>query len=105
MAKDLEHTILYDIYSPLLTEKQRDTLDLYYNEDLSLGEIAEVSGVTRQAVMGCIHKSEQHLYELEEQMGLAARLRTISTRLSELEGKLADSPECLRIINEIKELL
>ncbi len=105
MAKDLEYTILYDIYSPLLTEKQRDTLDLYYNEDLSLGEIAEAAGITRQAVMGCIHSSEQRLDEFEELMGLAGKYRTISKLLGELEAYSLDDPVKLEIIGKIKELL
>ncbi len=105
MAKDLEYTILFDIYSPLLTEKQRDTLDLYYNEDLSLGEIADATGVTRQAVMGCIHSSEQRLDEFEELMGLAGKYREIISRLDSLEAYSLDDPVKLALIGEIKELL
>ncbi len=85
MSKNLDYTILFDIYGPLLTDKQRETLDLYYNEDLSLGEIAETMGVTRQAVMGCIQKCEQHLDELESLMGLAERNREIERLLGEIE--------------------
>lgn len=105
MAKSLDHTILFDIYAPLLTEKQRDTLDLYYNEDLSLGEIAESTGITRQAVMGCIHKCEQRLEELEEIMGLADRFRKISEQLDTLEGFTYTDPVALDIIETIRELL
>ena len=58
MAKDLENTILFDVYGSLLTEKQRETLEYYYNDDLSLGEISEETGITRQGVMNCIKTSE-----------------------------------------------
>ncbi len=105
MSKDLGYTILFDIYSPLLTEKQRDTLDMYYNDDLSLGEIAETTGVTRQAVMGCIHSSEQRLDELEEQLGLAGRFRKISGLLDTLTASRADDPVSLSLIEEIRSLL
>ena len=104
MSKKLEKVILYDIYAPLLTEKQRDTLDLYYNEDLSLAEIAESTDVTRQAVMNCIRKAEQHLSELEECMGLAKRFNDISERLDRLSALHTDS-ETEAVISEIRELL
>ena len=72
MAKDLHFTLLLDVYGPLLTEKQRETLDFYYNEDLSLGEISEETGITRQGVMNCIKKCEQRLLELEDALGKEA---------------------------------
>ena len=50
MAKNLEITVLYDFYGDLLTEKQQEVIELYYNEDLSLAEIAALSGITRQGV-------------------------------------------------------
>ena len=104
MSKNLDYTILFDIYSPLLTEKQRDTLDLYYNEDLSLGEISENTGTTRQAVMNCIRKSERHLTELEADMRLADRFRKISKRLDKL-SELHSDEQTTALIAEIKELL
>ena len=89
MAKDLGYTILFDIYGALLTDKQRETLDLYYNEDLSLGEIAENSGVTRQAVLGCIQSAEERLAELESLMKLAERNREIEKLLARIERRAA----------------
>ncbi len=89
MSKDLDHTILFDIYGALLTDKQRETLDLYYNEDLSLGEIAENSGVTRQAVLGCIQSAEERLAELESLMKLAERNREIEKLLAGIERRAA----------------
>ena len=104
MAKKLEKIILFDIYAPLLTDKQRDTLDLYYNEDLSLGEIAESTDVTRQAVMNCIHKTEQRLSELESDMGLAKRFNDISSLLDKLAEIHSDS-KTAAIVSDIKALL
>lgn len=105
MAKDLGYTILFDIYGPLLTEKQQDTLDMYYNEDLSLGEIAETAGVTRQAVMSCIQSSEHRLDELEELMGLAGKFKKISELLDTMTGSSLDDPVLLELVEEIRDLL
>ena len=104
MAKDLELTILFDIYAPLLTEKQRDTLDLYYNEDLSLGEIAETTGTTRQAVMNCIRKSEARLRELEALIGLAERSKEAGKLIGKLSGMISGN-EAEKILERLKELL
>ena len=68
--------MLLDVYGPLLTEKQRETLDLYVNEDLSLSEIAENTGVSRQAAQDAIKKAQQRLREWEKALGyLEKRLR------------------------------
>ena len=105
MSKNLDYTILFDIYSPLLTDKQRETLDLYYNEDLSLGEIAESTGITRQAVMGCIQKCEQRLDELERDIGLAKRSKKISELLNLIEAQTLGDPVCLDCVFRIRQLL
>ena len=109
MAKDLEITILFDVYGSLLTEKQRETLEYYYNDDLSLGEISEETGITRQGVMNCIKTSEARLAELEEQMGLVGKFRALKASVERLERAVseekADTPEIKAIIEEIKALL
>lgn len=109
MAKDLENTILFDVYGSLLTEKQRETLEFYYNDDLSLGEISEETGITRQGVMNCIKTSEARLAELEEQMGLVEKFRALKSSVERLERAVSDSkadnPEITGIIQEIKALL
>ena len=64
---------LYDIYAPLLNERQREVLDLYYNEDQSLAEISENVGITRQGVRDCIVKSEALMKGFEDALGLHAR--------------------------------
>ncbi len=109
MAKDLRYTLYLDMYSPLLTDKQRETLELYYNEDLSLGEISEVTGITRQGVMNCIKTSETRLSELEEEMGLVERFNSLKEKVERLETalkneKLADTG-LYGYIDEIKALL
>ena len=69
MSKNIENAILLDTYGSMLTEKQYDTLSLYYDEDLSLSEIAENMGITRQGVHKCIRTSEEYLTQLEETLG------------------------------------
>lgn len=74
MAKDLSFVLLLDCYGELLTERQKDIAELYFNEDLSLTEIAEMRGITRQAVRDSIRHSEQTLLETEAKLGMAERI-------------------------------
>ena len=75
MAKNLEIALLFDFYGEMLTDKQRDVVELYYNDDLSLSEIAENEGITRQGVRDSIKRGEAVLLEMEERLGLAKRFR------------------------------
>jgi predicted DNA-binding protein YlxM (UPF0122 family) len=73
--KDLNITFLLDFYGDILSEKRREVLDEYYNNDLSLSEIAQDLGVTRQGVRDLIKKAEAELLFYEEKLGLAKRFR------------------------------
>ncbi len=84
MAKDLSLVLLLDCYGELLTERQRDVAELYFNEDLSLTEIAEARGITRQAVRDSIRHSQQSLLELEEKLGMAERIQNLRDCLEEI---------------------
>ncbi len=75
MAKDLSIVPLLDIYGGALTDKQRNVMELYYNEDLSLSEIAEHEGITRQGVRDCVKRAEALLLEMEEQLKFAEFIR------------------------------
>lgn len=70
IEKKIEITMLYDFYSQLLTERQRDIIDLYYNQDLSLAEIAEELQISRQAVYDAIKRTEKILYDYEDKLKL-----------------------------------
>ena len=70
MEKNVKISILCEIYGKLLTEKQANIIDKYYNQDLSLSEIAENEGISRQAVRDIIVKGEKKLFEFEEKLGL-----------------------------------
>ena len=80
-GKPLEMSLLFDFYGETLTEKQRELFDLYYNEDLSLSEIAAHSQITRQGVRDSIKRAEGILLGLEERLGLAKRFRRIQEGL------------------------
>ena len=84
MAKNLEISLLLDFYGDILTEKQRDVVELYYNEDLSLSEIAAHSGITRQGVRDSIKRAESVLLDLEERLGLARKFRQIQDGLDQI---------------------
>ncbi len=94
MAKNLEISMLYDFYGAVLTEKQRDAIELYYNEDLSLAEISQNEGITRQGVRDAIKRAEQQMLEMEERMGLVKRFRQIETQLNEVSVAARLIAEC-----------
>ena len=77
--------MLFDFFGELLTDKQRDCFDLYYNDDLSLSEIAEYRGISRQAVRDNIVRAEAALCELEEKTGIVERFESMNKLISELE--------------------
>ena len=69
MKDDLHFLRLWDLYSPLLTATQKEITDLYFNYDLSLGEIAEQKGVSRQSVSDCLQKCRKQLEKYDEKLG------------------------------------
>ncbi len=71
--KNLEIGYLLDFYRDILPERRREMMDLYYNDDLSLGEIAVQLGITRQAVRETVKKTEAELFFYEEKLGLFRR--------------------------------
>lgn len=90
-------SMLYDFYGEVLTQRQQEFYDLYYNEDLSLGEIAENSGISRQGVRDVIVRAEDTLTELEEKTGLMRRFLAVRTQLEDIETK---STELLTICKQ-----
>ena len=91
MAKDFEMGYLLDFYGEVLTPKQREMLRQYYNDDLSLSEIGENFGITRQGARDTIKHGETTLKELEAKVGFAARYRRVQEKLEELEQMVIDA--------------
>lgn len=83
--KNLYFSVLLDYYGPVLTEKQRNILTEYYDEDLSLAEIGENYGITRQGVRDAIKHGEASLLELEEKLGYARRSTDLQADYERLE--------------------
>ena len=84
MGKDLSVAMLFDFYGDLLTEKQAEALDLYYNQDLSLAEIAAPLGISRQGVRDAIKRGEKQLLAYEETLGLAQRFKDVKGDIVEI---------------------
>lgn len=84
MAKNLEVAMLLDFYGEMLTQKQRDFISYYYNDDLSLAEIAENESITRQGVRDAIKRAETQLFDMEEHLGLAKRFEQMRAGLDEI---------------------
>ena len=85
----LELCLLFDFYGEMLTDKQRELFDLYYNEDLSLSEIAEHAGITRQGVRDAVVRAEHTLTALEDKLHLVEKFVSIKEkihRIRELTG-------------------
>ena len=94
MAKNYEMAVLIDFYCEMLTAKQRDFLEYYYNDDLSLSEIAENEGITRQGVRDAIKRAEAQLLSFEEHLGLYERNEALKSGLEEIS-------ELIKLIDEI----
>ena len=92
--------MLLDFYGELLTDKQRECCDLHYNEDLSLSEIAEQLGISRQGVWDNIRRAESAMQDIEEKTGLIRRfegtrqtLKKIAAQAEEIEGLTEGRPQ------------
>ena len=119
MAKNMTVALLYDFYGEILTDKQRDMIEQYYHQDLSLSEIAENVGISRQGVRGAVKRAEELLFDMENRLGLAARLSQTQTALkailaaadniraqnAEQNGPQAITDEALRIASLAAKLI
>lgn len=94
VAKNLEIIMLLDFYGDMLTEKQRDFLGYYYNDDLSLSEIAENEGITRQGVRDSIKRAESQLLEMEEKLSFAKRFEEVRRGLNKIIQYADKISEC-----------
>jgi hypothetical protein len=83
-------TMLFDFYGELLTDRQREFFDLYYNEDLSLAEIAENAGISRQGVRDVIVRAEATMQDVEDKTGIIRRFEAQRPHLDAIESAAAE---------------
>ena len=106
----LKTTLLYDFYGELLTDKQKEIYELFYQNDMSLTEIASELDISRQAVRDQLKRTEKILSEYEQKLGLVERFmadrnsaQQIRRLIDELEDKCAFSPEAVAIAEKIRK--
>ncbi len=105
MEKNVQIGLLFSIYRNMLTERQAESVDLYYNEDLSLAEIGEHLGITRQGVRDNIKRAEHTLFDVEARLGLAQRFLGIKEKLEYIDGiirEIEQSPNIRYLSDDIK---
>lgn len=102
MPKDLFVSSLLDVYGNFLNQKQRNVLEYYYNDDLSLSEIAENEGITRQGVADLIKRSEAQLRQLENDCGYCEKFMKLKSLSKTI--KKSDNSDLTEIIDIIESL-
>lgn len=95
MAKNLDIVLLADYYGEMLTENQRKFIEYYYSDDLSLSEIAQNEGITRQGVRDAVKRAEAQLYDMENKLGFAERSR----KVNEVLNSIKESTEAINNYN------
>ena len=102
--KDLNVGFLLDFYGDLLSERKHTVMEMYYNEDFSLSEIAEQIGISRQGVRDIIKKSEEELSFYEDRLGLAKKLQSVETQAESLKIMAERSELPTEVYEKIVEL-
>ena len=97
--KNLEIGYLLDFYGDVLSERKRTVLDYYYNDDLSLSEIAEEIGISRQGVRELIKKAGEELMFYEEKLGLAKRFQLVESQTEQLLSLMEERG----VVGEVRE--
>jgi len=87
LGKNLEFSVLIDFYGDILTEKQKNVMEFYYNDDLSLAEIAEIEKISRQGVRDSIKRGEETILELESKLKMVDKLLKLSHILDDIKAK------------------
>ena len=105
MEKIVKVAQLYDVYGQLLNEKQRDVINCYYNEDLSLQEIADNDGKTKQAISDMINRSVDKLFEFENELSLLKSKTELKASVLDIRELIESSnnKEAIRKLTEIIE--
>ena len=110
--KIAEVSLLYDFYGELLTSRQREVMQLYHEENLSLSEIASEFSISRQGVHDALKNAEKSLYEYENKLGLVEKFEKTHAAVMEIDHKLEEliqehekNPELVGKLNNIKSVI
>lgn len=107
MDRNVIISILYEYYQKLLTEKQAEAIEMHYLEDLSLTEIADIQGVSKQSISETLKRSEKALIDFEEALGMYKRMTDLSNLIDSLEESLIndlDDEEFSKYLNLIYQI-
>ncbi|MBP3379227.1 MAG: DNA-binding protein [Clostridia bacterium] len=103
--KNMMFPVLLDTYGVLLTERKREILDYYYNEDYSLAEISEITGISRQGVRDAIKKSEEEIYAYEAKLKIVEKSREQSAVIDNAISLLEDALGCNGTGDTLKKVI
>ena len=98
-------SLLLDFYAPMLSDRQAEIMQLYYGDDLSLSEVSEITGITRQGVRDAVKKSEAILDDCEKRLGLYKKYQSARKELEKITGALRKAGVESEIISRIEELI
>ena len=101
----LYRSMLLDYYGELLTPRQRECYDLHYNEDLSLSEIADHCGISRQGAWDNIHRASEAMESFEEKTGLLRRTMETEKKLREILRMMEESSEPQKALSRSEEMI
>ena len=101
----LEMSLLFDFYGGLLTEKQQECFDMRYNQDLSLGEIGQALGVSRQAVCDNLARTEALLRKMEDNIGCVRRSLTTRKAVQQIQEAARQLPEDPTTSHLVRQIL
>ena len=111
IEKMIEVVLLFEQYKELLTEKQREIVSLYYEEDYSLGEISENLNVSRQGVYDTLKRSEKILRDYEDKLGLVSKLneqeelvRNLKNKIVDIKQDLLHNIDCANLIPKLENI-
>ena len=90
MEKNVRMAILFDYYGEMLTDKQKEYFDIYYSENLSLSEIAENDGISRQGVRDVIVRAETIMEDAEAKLGMIRQHQELEANLADVEALLTE---------------
>ena len=111
MEKNMRMAYLYDFYGDIFSEKQQHIFEMYYDDDCSLGEIAEQVGISRQGVRDCVKRCETLLFQMEQKLGLASRfedmtedidnIKNLAVKVYDALKKRGESDDIMRLTQQI----